>query len=45
MEDAKNVAIGKRVRVVFHDLAPHMALPHFTLSDEAPQGRVWQLPE
>ena len=45
MEDTKNVAIGKRVRVVFHDLAPHMALPQFALSDEAPAGRVWQLPE
>jgi uncharacterized OB-fold protein len=45
MEDAKNVAIGKRVRVVFNDLAPHMALPQFALSDEAPPGRVWQLPE
>jgi hypothetical protein len=45
MEDAKNVAIGKRVRVVFHDLAPHMALPQFTLTDDPPVGRVWQLPE
>jgi len=45
MEDAKKVAIGKRVRVVFHDLAPHMALPQFTLTDEPAPGRVWQLPE
>ncbi len=45
MEDAKNVAIGKRVRVLFQDLAPHLALPQFMLTDEAPQGRVWQLPE
>ena len=45
MEDVKNVAIGKRVRVTFHDLAPHMALPQFVLFDEPPAGRVWQLPE
>ena len=45
MEDDKNVAIGRRVRVVFHDLADHLALPQFTLTDEAPPGRVWRLPE
>ena len=45
MEDVTRVAIGKRVRVVFHDLAPHLALPQWVLSDEAPAGRVWQLPE
>src|SRR6266508_4285723 len=28
-----NVGIGKRVRVVFQDLADHIALPQFTLSD------------
>ena len=38
-----NVAIGKRVRVVFHDLADHMALPQFTLTDEPADGRVWRL--
>ena len=45
MENDKNVAIGKRVRVVFQDLADHFALPQFTLTDERPEGRVWQLPE
>ena len=45
MEDAKNVAIGQRVRVVFQDLADHFALPQFTLTDERPDGRVWRLPE
>ena len=45
MEDEKNVAIGKRVRVVFQDLADHMALPQFTLTDEPAPGRVWRLPE
>ncbi len=42
-EEDKNVAIGKRVRVIFQDLADHMALPQFTLTDEPPQGRVWRL--
>ena len=44
-EAEANVAIGKRVRVVFQDLADHLALPQFTLTDEAPEGRVWRLPE
>jgi uncharacterized OB-fold protein len=43
-EADENVAIGKRVRVTFHDLADHLALPQFTLSDEPPVGRVWRLP-
>jgi uncharacterized OB-fold protein len=42
-EDEKQVAIGKRVRVVFQDLADHFALPQFTLTDEPPVGRVWKL--
>jgi uncharacterized OB-fold protein len=42
-EADKHVAIGKRVRVVFQDLAEHMALPQFTLADEPPEGRVWRL--
>ena len=45
MENEKNVAIGKRVRVVFDDLADHMALPQFTLADEPAQGRVWRFPD
>ncbi len=43
-EAEAEVAIGKRVRVVFQDLADHLALPQFTLTDEPPQGRVWRLP-
>jgi len=43
-EAEANVAIGKRVRVTFQDLADHMALPQFTLTDEPPVGRVWRLP-
>jgi uncharacterized OB-fold protein len=42
-ETEPNVAIGKRVRVVFQDLADHMALPQFTLTDEKPDSRVWRL--
>lgn len=42
-ETEANVAIGKRVRVVFQDLADHPALPQFTLIDEKPDGRVWRL--
>jgi uncharacterized OB-fold protein len=38
-----HAAIGKRVRVVFQDLADHMALPRFTVTDEPPEGRVWRL--
>ena len=38
-----NVEIGRRVRVVFHDLADHIALPQFTLADEAAVGRTWRL--
>ena len=45
MEAEGTVAIGKRVKVVFQDLADHMALPQFSLSDEPPQGRVWRLPD
>lgn len=43
MEAESNVAIGKRVRVVFQDVADHMALPQFTLSDEPAVGRTWRL--
>ena len=45
MEDARSVAIGRRVRVVFQELAEHLALVQFTLTDEPPEGRVWRLPE
>ncbi len=38
------VAIGKRVRVAFQDLARDFALPQFTLTDEPPVGRVLSLP-
>ncbi|MFQ5829085.1 MAG: Zn-ribbon domain-containing OB-fold protein [Candidatus Methylomirabilia bacterium] len=43
-EQEDNVAIGKRVRVLFQDLSPEIALPQFTLSDEPPEGMPWRLP-
>jgi uncharacterized OB-fold protein len=43
-EPEANVAIGKRVRAVFHDLSEDFALPQFTLSGESPEGRVWSFP-
>ena len=44
-EREERVAIGKRVRALFQELAPGFALPQFTLSDEPPVGRVWRLGE
>lgn len=43
-EAEANVAIGKRVRVVFQELDDETALPQFILTDEPPEGRVWQFP-
>lgn len=43
-EAESEVAIGRRVRVVFEDLSDTVALPQFTLADEPPVGRVWRLP-
>ena len=43
-EVEQNVAIGKRVQVVFQDLSEELALPQFTLSTEPPEGPVWQFP-
>lgn len=41
-EKEGNVAIGKRVEVVFLDVAEGFTLPQFRLSSEPPQGPVWQ---
>ena len=43
-EDEENVAIGKRVEVVFQDMEDGLTLPQFKLSDEAPRGEVWRYP-
>jgi uncharacterized OB-fold protein len=42
-EREENVAIGRRVRVLFQDLSAEIALPQFSLADEPPDGRVWRL--
>ena len=44
-EEEREVAIGRRVRVLFQDLADHMALPQFTLTEEPAESRPWRLPE
>ena len=41
-EKEENVAIGKRVEVVFQKGEDDFAIPQFKLSGEAPQGPVWQ---
>lgn len=43
-EREENVAIGKRVRVVFQDITEDFALPQFTLTGEPPVDRVWRFP-
>jgi uncharacterized protein len=42
-EAEERCEIGRRVRVVFQPLDDQVALPQFTLTDEAPEGRVWKL--
>jgi uncharacterized protein len=41
-EKEEQVAIGKRVEVTFLDVSPELSLPLFKLSQEPPQGPVWQ---
>ena len=41
-ENEANVAIGRRVRVVFQRLDEELALPQFTLTDGPPDGTVWR---
>ncbi len=43
-EPEENVAIGKRVRVLFQEISPGFVLPQFTLTDEPPEGRLWRVP-
>jgi uncharacterized OB-fold protein len=43
-EAEAQVAIGKRVEVVFQDLDETFTLPQFKLSTEPPAGPVWQFP-
>lgn len=43
-EAEANTAIGKRVRVMFQDIADDFALPQFVLADEPAEGRLWSFP-
>jgi len=43
-ETEDEVAIGKRVEVVFQDISEGFTLPQFRLSDELPRGSVWRFP-
>jgi uncharacterized OB-fold protein len=41
-EKEENVAIGKRVEVVFLEGEDGFTMPQFRLTGEAPQGQVWR---
>jgi len=42
----KKVGIGTRVRMVFADVAPGLAIPHWTIDEGAQQpAKVWRYPE
>jgi len=42
----RKVGIGTRLRMVFSDIAPGLALPQWTLDEAAPQpATVWRYPE
>ena len=43
-EVEEQVAIGKRVEVVFQQLSEEFTLPQFALSHEPPEGPVWHFP-
>lgn len=44
MVPESEVAIGKRVEVIFQDIEEGFSLPQFRLTDEPPEGTVWQYP-
>ena len=41
----RKVGIGTRVRMVFSDVAPGLALPQWTLDETAPAGTTWRYPQ
>ena len=43
-ENEENVAIGRRVEVVYLDGEDGFTLPQFKLSNEPPRGDVWRYP-
>ena len=44
-DTVKKVGIGTRVRMVFSDVAPGLALPQWTIDAEAAQPQPWRYPE
>lgn len=45
-ELVRRIGIGSRVRMVFTDIAPDLALPQWTLDEERPQpASVWRYPQ
>jgi uncharacterized OB-fold protein len=43
-EEPANVGVNKRVKLHMIDMGDGMGLPQWELSDEAPEGEVWQVP-
>jgi uncharacterized protein len=41
----RKVGIGTRVRMVFSDVAPGLALPQWTIDEAAPPGTPWRYPQ
>ena len=39
------VGIGTRVRMVFSDVAPGLAIPQWTIDEAAPPGTAWRYPQ
>lgn len=44
-EMVERVGIGTRVRMVFSDVAPGLALPQWTLDEDAEQPTPWRYPQ
>jgi hypothetical protein len=45
-DQVRQVGIGTRVRMVFSDVAPGLALPQWTIDTAAPQpANVWRYPQ
>ncbi len=45
-DQVRRVGIGTRMRIVFSDVAPGLALPQWTIDDSAPQPpNVWRYPQ
>jgi hypothetical protein len=44
-EAVARVGIGTRVRMVFTDVAPGLALPQWTIDDSVEQPKPWRYPQ